>query len=278
MKEIFDNVSYDVGRVITRSYSTSFSIGIRMLHKSIQPYIYTIYGFVRLADEIVDSFDEFDQRQLLLRFENDYRSALEERFSLNPVLNGFQHIVHQFDLSNLVDDFLLSMKWDLEKKTYSCDEEYNQYIYGSADVVGLMCLKVFVDGDRQQYDMLKPYAMSLGSAFQKVNFLRDIKDDFQKLGRVYFPGVDFLAFSNTEKDRIVSDIHHDLEIALMGIKKLPISCRFGVYISYKYYLSLLNKLSKKSSEQIITHRIRISNYRKLFLLNKAYIRYQMNVL
>lgn len=278
MKEIFDHVSYEIGRVITRSYSTSFSIGIRMLNKSIQPSIYSIYGFVRLADEIVDSFNDYDQHQLLVRFENDYRLALDEKFSLHPVLNAFQQIVHQFDLKDLVDDFLVSMYWDLDKKTYTSIEEYNQYIYGSADVVGLMCLKVFVNGDQQQFDLLKPYAMRLGSAFQKVNFLRDIKDDFQKLGRVYFPGIDFNSFSSLQKDEIIADIHEDLEVALIGIKQLPLSCRFGVYISYKYYLSLLNKLSKKSSKQILTHRIRISNHRKLLLLNKAYIRYRMNVL
>lgn len=278
MKQLFDQSSYKVAKLITNEYSTSFSLGIRLFKHSIRPSIYAIYGFVRYADEIVDSFNEYDQASLLSRFIKDYKLALAEKISLNPVLNAFQEVVNDHDIDPLVDKFLESMTMDLHKESYQTEEEYKNYIYGSADVVGLMCLKVFVQGDEAEYNRLKPYAISLGSAFQKVNFLRDIKHDMDSLGRSYFPNVDFVNFTDRQRNEIIAEIKKDFEVALKGIKQLPPNSRLGVYVAYKYYLSLLNKLSRKKVEDILAKRIRISNYKKLYLLKKAFIRYKLNIL
>ncbi|MBT8220303.1 MAG: phytoene/squalene synthase family protein [Bacteroidia bacterium] len=278
MKAIFDESSFKISKLVTNEYSTSFSIGIRLLHQSIRQEIYAIYGFVRYADEIVDSFGDYDQKDLLLNFIDDYYKAVDEGISLNPILNAFQKVVNQYKLHSLVASFLESMKMDLTKANYETIEEYKTYIYGSADVVGLMCLKVFVAGDEDTYNTLKPFAVKLGSAFQKVNFLRDLKDDIDLLGRSYFPGVDFSQLNENQKREIIEEIRQDFKVALEGIKKLPTNCRLGVYVAYKYYLNLLKKLALTNTHEILKNRVRIANYKKFYLLNKAIIRYKLNVL
>lgn len=278
MKEIFDQSSYKISKLVTNAYSTSFSLGIKLLGKNIRPQIYAIYGFVRYADEIVDTFHNYDQKELIEEFVADYDKALERKISLNPILNSFQEVVHTYDLYDLVDSFIYSMKLDLDKAEYKTEEEYKKYIYGSADVVGLMCLKVFVQGDKSRYEELKGEAMKLGSAFQKVNFLRDLKDDFERLGRSYFPNVSHYSFTEETKKEIIEDIEKDFQEALQGILKLPIEGRLGVYVAYKYYLGLLQKIKKQNSEAILAERIRISNSRKVFILAKSYVRHRMNML
>lgn len=278
MKERFDTSSYKTSKLITNAYSTSFSLGIMLLGKSIKNSIYSIYGFVRYADEIVDSFEGYNQKELLDEFIDDYHKALERKISLNPILNSFQEVVNKHKIHSLVEDFLVSMKKDLGEIKYSTEEEYKQYIYGSADVVGLMCLKVFVDGNEEKYQELKPYAEKLGSAFQKVNFLRDFSDDFKNLGRSYFPNIECGNIDHHTKREIIDDIRADFSEALIGIRKLPNNCKFGVYVAYTYYLSLLRKISLKQPEEILHSRIRIPNYRKVFLLVSSYFRYKINVL
>lgn len=278
MKSLYDNTSYKISKLVTNSYSTSFSLGIRLLAPNIRPAIYSIYGFVRYADEIVDTFHSFDQETLLDDFIKEYNKALDKKISLNPILNSFQEIVHKYGLYDLVNDFLDSMKMDLEKKDYNTDQEYKQYIYGSADVVGLMCLLVFVNGDRQRFEELKPNAMALGSAFQKVNFLRDIKNDFENLGRSYFPNVDKFNFNDQKKYDIIDDIEKDFAKAYEGIQKLPFNAKLGVFIAYKYYLSLLNKLKNKDSKQILETRIRISNPHKIWIFFKSLVRHKLNLI
>jgi len=278
MKSLYDNTSYKISKLVTNSYSTSFSLGIRLLAPNIRPAIYSIYGFVRYADEIVDTFHSFDQETLLDDFIKEYNKALDKKISLNPILNSFQEIVHKYGLYDLVNDFLDSMKMDLEKKDYNTDQEYKQYIYGSADVVGLMCLLVFVNGDRQRFEELKPNAMALGSAFQKVNFLRDIKNDFENLGRSYFPNVDKFNFNDQKKYDIIDDIEKDFAMAYEGIQKLPFNAKLGVFIAYKYYLSLLNKLKNKDSKQILETRIRISNPHKIWIFFKSLVRHKLNLI
>lgn len=278
MKSLYDNTSYKISKLVTNSYSTSFSLGIRLLAPNIRPAIYSIYGFVRYADEIVDTFHSFDQETLLDDFIKEYNKALDKKISLNPILNSFQEIVHKYGLYDLVNDFLESMKMDLEKKDYNTDQEYKQYIYGSADVVGLMCLLVFVNGDRQRFEELKPNAMALGSAFQKVNFLRDIKNDFENLGRSYFPNVDKFNFNDQKKYDIIDDIEKDFAMAYEGIQKLPFNAKLGVFIAYKYYLSLLNKLKNKDSKQILETRIRISNPHKIWIFFKSLVRHKLNLI
>ncbi len=278
MKSLYDNTSYKISKLVTNSYSTSFSLGIRLLAPNIRPAIYSIYGFVRYADEIVDTFHSFDQETLLDDFIKEYNKALDKKISLNPILNSFQEIVHKYGLYDLVNDFLESMKMDLEKKDYNTDQEYKEYIYGSADVVGLMCLLVFVNGDRQRFEELKPNAMALGSAFQKVNFLRDIKNDFENLGRSYFPNVDKFNFNDQKKYDIIDDIEKDFAMANEGIQKLPFNAKLGVFIAYKYYLSLLNKLKNKDSKQILETRIRISNPHKIWIFFKSLVRHKLNLI
>ncbi|WP_242119262.1 phytoene/squalene synthase family protein [Aestuariivivens sediminicola] len=279
MKALFDSVSYDSSRLVTKTYSTSFSLATKMLYRSIRSDIYNIYGFVRLADEIVDSFHNYNKEALFFKFSEDLNSALEDRISLNPILNAFQYTYHKFSIErHLVDAFMNSMRLDLHKSEYLTEEEYKNYIYGSADVVGLMCLKVFVKGDQAKYDELKDSAMSLGSAFQKVNFLRDLKADFEGLNRTYFPNTDLNNLDEDAKQDIINDIESDFERGLMGIKKLPIESRFGVFMAYRYYRQLLKKLKNTPAMKIKNSRIRVSNHKKVELLMRSYVKYQLNLL
>ena len=274
MKTLFDELSYDVSKRTTKKYSTSFSLGILALKPAIRPAIYAIYGYVRLADEIVDSFHGFHKEKLLNRLKEETNNALEEGIALNPILQSFQETVRKYKIDKqLIDQFLNSMEMDLKKIDYNSDL-YNEYIFGSAEVVGLMCLQVFTNGNKTQYEELKPYAMKLGSAFQKVNFLRDLKDDYQTLGRTYFPEVDMKMFNNTIKNEIEQDIEQEFKEALVGIKKLPSSSMFGVYLAYKYYLSLFEKIKNKSSDEILNNRVRIPNSQKAYVAFKSYVRYK----
>ena len=279
MKKLFDQVSADCSKIVTQSYSTSFSLATKMLHSSIRPHIYNIYGFVRFADEIVDSFHQYPKKELLDRFEEDLDLCLTQRISLNPILNSFQKTVHAFQIDReLIDAFMRSMRWDLDKKVYTTEADYKAYIYGSADVVGLMCLKVFVKGDQSKYDELKPAAMALGSAFQKVNFLRDLKDDFQELNRTYFPSVNFNQFDEKSKRAIIKEIEQDFAQALVGIFKLPMEAQFGVYTAYKYYTKLLKKLKNTAPIHIQNQRIRVPNYQKMGVFASSYLKYRFNLL
>ena len=279
MKKLFDQVSESCSRIVTESYSTSFTLATKMLDSSIRQDIYNIYGFVRFADEIVDSFHNYDKKELLDLFEKDLKKSIEDKISLNPILNSFQKTIHNYQIDyELVDSFLNSMKLDLDKKKYLTKKEFDQYVYGSADVVGLMCLKVFVKGNKNQYNDLRPYAMSLGSAFQKVNFLRDLKADHDGLNRSYFPNLNIDEFDEPSKKIILDEIDKDFRHALKGIFKLPSSARFGVYTAYKYYLKLLNKLRKTHPLKIKSSRIRVPNYQKVNVLARSYVRYRLNIL
>ena len=279
MKKLFDQVSERCSKIVTESYSTSFTLATKMLDFSIRQDIYNIYGFVRFADEIVDSFHEFNKKELLDLFEKDLKKSINDKISLNPILNSFQKTLHKYDIDyELVGSFLNSMKLDLDKNKYLSKKEFDQYVYGSADVVGLMCLKVFVKGNQQQYEELKPYAMSLGSAFQKVNFLRDLKADHDGLNRSYFPNLNIEKFDESSKQRILNEIDQDFSHALKGIFKLPSSAKFGVYTAYKYYLKLLNKLRKTHPLIIKSSRIRVPNYQKVNVLARSYVRYRLNIL
>ena len=279
MKKLFDEVSFQCSKGVTESYSTSFSLATKMLDKSIRSDIYNIYGFVRFADEIVDSFHDYPKEDLFNRFEEDLNLAIENKISLNPILNAFQHSFHKYAIDRtLVDAFMRSMRWDLSKKTYLTEEDYKAYIYGSADVVGLMCLKIFVNGDNSAYLHLKSSAMALGSAFQKVNSLRDLKDDFEGLNRSYFPNINLKEFSEENKIAIIHEIEGDFEKGLEGIFQLPNSARFGVYTAYKYYSRLLNKLKKTPSIDITSARIRVPNYEKMGVLARSYVNYRFNLL
>ena len=275
MKQLFDELSYSVSKITTKKYSTSFSLGILALKPSIRNAIYAIYGYVRLADEIVDSFHEYDKEKLLNRLKTETKNALEERISLNPILQSFQETVHTYQIdTKLIEQFLNSMEMDLQKVDYN-SALYNEYIFGSAEVVGLMCLQVFTEGNKEKFQELKPYAMKLGSAFQKINFLRDLKDDYQILGRTYFPNVDMCVFDNCVKCQIEQDIEEEFKEALIGIKKLPNSSMFGVYLAYKYYISLFKKIKSKTSSEILNNRIRVSNPQKIFVAFKSYVRYKI---
>ena len=279
MKHLFDTVSEECSKIVTQSYSTSFSMATKMLHPSIRNHVYNVYGFVRFADEIVDSFHEYPKEELLDRFEADLYHGLDQKINLNPILNAFQKTVNAFDIDReLIAAFMRSMRWDLEKKVYETDQEYKDYIYGSADVVGLMCLKIFVKGDTAKYDSLKPAAMALGSAFQKLNFLRDLKNDFQDLERTYFPNVNFNQFDETSKSAIIEEIESDFTKALEGIFKLPTEARFGVYTAYKYYTKLLAKLKRTPSLNIQKTRIRVPNYQKMTVFARSYVKYRLNLL
>jgi len=278
MKSIFDTISFDCSRNVTRAYSTSFSTAVKMLSPKIRQDIYNIYGFVRLADEIVDSFHDFNKQELLACFTADTYKSIEQGISLNPILNSFQHVVNDYSIDReLIDCFLASMEMDLMETEHSADS-YNNYILGSAEVVGLMCLRVFTENDDALFQQLKPSAMKLGSAFQKINFLRDLKNDFEVLGRVYFPQVDLTVFSDKEKKEIEHDIEQDFNEALEGIKQLPRSSRFGVYVAYIYYKSLFNKIKSVSSCNIMSQRIRIPNSRKLSLLAGSYVKHSFRMI
>jgi phytoene/squalene synthetase len=280
MKELFDNVSYDCSKLVTKSYSTSFSLAVKMLSPIIRKDIYNIYGFVRFADEIVDTFHEYDKEKLMNNFEKNYYLAVEQGISLNPILNSFQQTVNKYNIpEEMVNAFLKSMKADLYKTEYSTKEEYNEYIYGSADVVGLMCLKVFVNGDDVMFDNLKDAAMRLGSAFQKVNFLRDLKDDYEVLNRSYFPNIDLGKLDQQSKQLIIEEIEEDFDYAYNhGILKLPVEAKFGVYMAYRYYRRLLKKLKAVPSEKIMDTRIRISDPMKINLLARSYVKYKLNII
>lgn len=279
MKSIFDDVSIGCCQKVTASYSTSFSLAVRMLSPSIRSAIHSIYGFVRLADEIVDSFHGWDKEALLSKFESDYYEAQEMGISLNPILNAFQHTVKKYSIDrDLIDAFIQSMRMDLYKNDYTSKEEYYDYIYGSADVVGLMCLKVFVNGDKEKYGHLKESAMRLGSAFQKVNFLRDLKSDMDILHRNYFPHIDVHNFDASAKQKIINEIQDDFREAYKGIVQLPMSSKFGVYTAYVYYSKLLNKMKATPSEKIMHMRIRVNNFMKVGLLVRSYVHIKFNLL
>lgn len=278
MIKLFHQVSQECSRITTELYSTSFSSSIRLLHKDIRTPVFNIYGFVRFADEIVDSFHDFDKETLLSEFKAATYQAIEQKISLNPILHSFQLTVNEFKIDHqLIDAFLHSMEMDLGKKQYD-KLGYEEYIYGSAEVVGLMCLYVFCNGNRSSYEQLKPYACSLGSAFQKVNFLRDLKADFEGLDRMYFPGFDFSNFTQADKLKIEEDIQKDFDHAHEGILQLPLKARFGVYVAYKYYLSLFKKIKKLQPQKILDTRVRIPDHGKMFILAKAGIRSQLNLL
>ena len=279
MKSLYDVVSHECSKLVTNRYSTSFSLGTRLLNSSIRTHIYNIYGFVRFADEIVDSFHEFNKEKLLNRFEEDLMHAIKYKISLNPILNSFQFTVNdkKIDLE-LIQAFLESMRMDLNKNNYKTKGEYQKYIYGSADVVGLMCLKVFVNGDTSKYQKLKPYAMSLGSAFQKVNFLRDLNADFENLERTYFPNLNVSSFDEKTKDKIINEIETDFDNAVKGIFLLPESSRLGVYIAYQYYNKLLLKLKNTPSKKIQSARIRVPNYQKMGVLAQSFLRFHLNLI
>ena len=279
MKELFDKISEECSKNVTKSYSTSFSLATKMLSSNIRQDIYNIYGFVRFADEIVDTFHSYNKKELFSRFVDDLNYSLIEGISLNPILNSFQKTVNKYNIDkSLIDAFLKSMEQDLDKKKYKSLKEYKDYIYGSADVVGLMCLKVFVGGNSDDFNRLKPYAMSLGSAFQKVNFLRDLNDDYKKLNRIYFPGIDYKTFNEYAKNNIMIDIEKDFAKALKGIYMLPNNSKFGVYAAYKYYKRLLRKLDRASYLQIKSKRVRVPNYQKVDVLARSYVRYRLNIL
>ena len=279
MKELFDSVSSDCSKIVTNSYSTSFSLATRMLSSSIRTHIYNIYGFVRFADEIVDSFHSYNKMELFNRFEESLYHAISNKISLNPILNSFQMTVNLYRIDiDFIKSFMTSMRWDLTKKTYRTEKEYKDYIYGSADVVGLMCLKVFVKGDKRLFEKLKKPAMHLGSAFQKVNFLRDLKSDTENLNRLYFPDVNIDSFDEYSKSKIINEIKEDFKQGKTGIFQLPNESKFGVYTAYKYYLRLLKKLKKTPSTEIKSKRIRVANYQKADVLARSFIRYQFNLL
>ncbi|HTG65206.1 MAG TPA: phytoene/squalene synthase family protein [Flavobacterium sp.] len=278
MKQLFDDVSFKCSKLVTKDYSTSFSLAVYMLSPSIRDAIYSIYGFVRFADEIVDSFHGYDKENLINDFETDYYKAYRSGISLNPILNSFQQTVKKYNISDdLIQAFLKSMKMDLIKLDYNSKAEYEEYIYGSADVVGLMCLKVFVRGNNQKYEQLKDEAMRLGSAFQKVNFLRDLRDDNLILNRNYFPGVDLNSFDENAKKMIINEINEDFKIAYQGIVKLPIEAKFGVYTAYVYYKKLLKKLENTPCKEIGNTRIRVSNYAKATLLAQSFVTYKLRL-
>ncbi len=278
MKSIFDQVSYECSKLVTESYSTSFALATKMLSATIRKDIYNIYGFVRFADEIVDTFHDYNKEDLLSKFEDDLELALKQGISLNPILNSFQHTYHKYDLPHhLIESFLISMRMDLDKKVYKTNEEFKTYIYGSADVVGLMCLRVFVQGDEKKYEELKDAAMSLGSAFQKINFLRDLRADYEELSRSYFPNTNLSDLDESSKAAIVDEIKEDLRKGYEGIIQLPSEAKFGVYTAYKYYYKLLQKLQKTPSAEIKSTRIRVPNYQKFGLLAKSYVNYKLNL-
>lgn len=277
MIELFHQLSEQCSKATTKKYSTSFSSAIKLLHPNLRTPIFNIYGFVRFADEIVDTFHEHDKKTLLAEFKNETYVAIERGISLNPILNSFQLTVNKYHIPlNLTDAFFKSMEMDLNKVSYESDD-YKEYIYGSAEVVGLMCLYVFCEGNREMYKKLKPSAQLLGAAFQKVNFLRDVKSDYEQLHRSYFPEVDFTNFTETMKNEIENEIENDFLGAYKGIVKLPIKARFGVYVAYKYYLSLFKKIKKTKPANILEQRIRIPNYGKVFIIAKAGVRRQLNI-
>lgn len=277
-KNLYDSVSLKCSKLTTRAYSTSFSLGIQCLKKKLQGPIYSIYGFVRFADEIVDTFHNYDKATLLKRFKEDTYRALEERISLNPILNSYQQTANQYNFErDLTDQFLKSMEMDLHLTSYD-QKGIEDYILGSAEVVGLMCLRVFCEGDEAQYQKLKPSAMKLGAAFQKINFLRDLNADFNGMGRTYFPGIDLTQFDEVSKAKIEADIAEDFHAAYLGIKQLPRAARFGVYVAYLYYLALFKKIKNTPSHVVLQNRIRVRNRHKLSILAYSFVKHQLNMI
>ena len=278
MVQLFHTTSQNCSRIVTENYSTSFSSSIRMLHKDLRQPVFNIYGFVRFADEIVDTFHEHDKPGLLKQFKTETVDAIKRGISLNPILNSFQLTVNKYNIDlQLIDAFFTSMEMDLDKKAYD-SEAYKKYIYGSAEVVGLMCLYVFCEGKKELYQKLEHSARSLGAAFQKVNFLRDIKADFSGLARVYFPRCDFNNFTEREKSRIEEDIHNDFRQAYQGIINLPLKARVGVYVAYKYYFSLFKKIKRMEPARVLEERIRIPNYRKALIVLRAGLKHQLRLI
>ena len=278
MVQLFHTTSENCSRIVTKNYSTSFSSAIGMLHKDLRKPIFNIYGFVRFADEIVDTFHDHDKSFLLKQFKTETYDAIQRGISLNPILNSFQRTVNEYNIDlKLIDAFFQSMEMDLNKQTYDC-EKYKEYIYGSAEAVGLMCLYVFCEGNKDLYHKLENAARSLGAAFQKVNFLRDIKADYNSLSRIYFPGCDFNNFTKQDKHQIENDIHNDFRQAYHGIIKLPLKARFGVYVAYKYYLSLFKKIRKMEPARVLEERIRIPNYRKAMIIFRAGVKNQLRLI
>ena len=276
MKSLFDKISFDCSKNVTKSYSTSFSVAVKMLAPTIRQDIYNIYGFVRFADEIVDTFHEHKKDVLLAEFKADTYAAIQDGISLNPILHSFQLTVNKYNIDPaLIEAFFRSMEMDLDRKNYN-ENGYAEYIYGSAEVVGLMCLFVFLEGDKNEYERLKPFAQALGAAFQKVNFLRDVKADYALLDRTYFPGVDFSNFTDNQKSEIEADIQKDFETAYKGILMLPNKAKFGVYVAFKYYLSLFRKIKRMKPSRILNERVRIPNYHKMMILLRAGVRTQLN--
>lgn len=278
MKQLFDTLSLEMSAMTTKRYSTSFSIGIRFLSNDLQAPIHAIYGFVRFADEIVDSFHTYEKKELLSEFKSETYKAIERGISLNPILNSFQWAVRKYQIDpELIELFLQSMEMDLEKTQYE-QPLYERYILGSAEVVGLMCLKVFVKGNEEVYNSLKDSAMKLGSAFQKINFLRDLNADFHQLGRTYFPDMNFDVFDCAMKQKIEQEIELDFKAGYEGIKRLPKDARFGVYMAYRYYVKLFHKIQKTDAEVILGERIRIPDNKKYRLLFTSYLRHNLNLL
>jgi len=278
MFSLFEKTSAKCSKITTQIYSTSFSLGIKMLAKDFREPIYGIYGFVRLADEIVDTFDRTDKAELLAEFKSSTYQSIDRQISLNPILYSFQKVVNTYQIGNdLIEPFFESMAQDLNKTEYN-PTQYTEYIYGSAEVVGLMCLRVFCNGNIEQYNHLKSFARALGSAFQKVNFLRDIKSDVEERGRVYFPYLDLSEFNELNKKVIIEDVKKDFAEAFKGIKQLPVSCRFGVYTAYIYYLKLLEKIERTNAHKIMESRIRVGDGEKLTLLAKSYVKYKFNAI
>ncbi len=276
--DLYNQTCFDCSKLITQKYSTSFGIGIKAFDQNFRAPIYGIYGFVRLADEIVDTFHEHDKHKLISEFRQETFKAIEQKISLNPILQAFQAVVNQYQINpDLIDAFLCSMEMDLDKKNHD-KESYQAYIYGSAEVIGLMCLKVFCEGDDKQYLHLLPAACSLGSAFQKVNFLRDIKSDLEERGRTYFPEIDFTNFGEADKQRIEADIKKDFDAGFEGIKQLPKGARLGVYIAYIYYFQLFKKITRISAATVLQKRTRISDARKLSLYCKALVQQKLNLI
>jgi phytoene synthase len=278
MKALFDSVSIRCSRLTTKAYSTSFSLGIFCLEKKLRDPIYSIYGFVRFADEIVDTFHDYDKPALLKKFGEETYAAITDKISLNPILNSFQHTANQYGIeSSLINQFLMSMEMDLSTKNYN-KETYEKYILGSAEVVGLMCLRVFCEGNMEMYEQLKPLAMSLGSAFQKINFLRDLNADYSGLGRTYFPDLNVSSFTDIDKKRIEESIEYDFAEGFKGIKQLPTSSRFGVYVAYVYYLALFKKIKNMPSDLVMKSRVSIRKRHKAILLASSYIKHQLNLI
>jgi phytoene/squalene synthetase len=278
MMPVYHHVSQLCSRITTKQYSSSFSSAIKLLNKDLRNPIYNIYGFVRFADEIVDTFHDYNKADILKNYKEETYKAISNKISINPILHSFQLTVNEYAISlDLIEAFFQSMEMDLEEQLYT-EDAYNQYIYGSAETVGLMCLYVFCDGDQEKYDQLKPAAQSLGAAFQKVNFLRDVKSDYNLLKRTYFPGVDFYNFTREMKNAIEDSISGDFKAAYSGIMKLPWKAKFGVYVAYKYYLSLFYKIKKLKPAHIMEERIRIPNYRKAIIVLRAGLENQLNLI